>query len=66
MTKTGKRPSGEWAPSLPYTHPAFRPYVAALGQLTLAWNDLHLALQMLLHRHGRWLLESVFGDLEYD
>lgn len=41
------RPSGEWAPSIPYTARAFRPYVAALGQLTLAWNDLHLALQML-------------------
>jgi hypothetical protein len=42
-----KRPHGEWQPSVPYTHKAFRPYVAALGQLTLAWNDLHLALAML-------------------
>jgi hypothetical protein len=42
-----ERPRGEWQPSVPYTHKAFRPYVAALGQLTLAWNDLHLALAML-------------------
>jgi hypothetical protein len=43
----GKRPSGEWAPSVSVTHPIFRPYAIALGQLALAWNDLHLALAML-------------------
>jgi hypothetical protein len=42
-----KRPSGEWAPSVPVTHPTFRAYVLALGQLVLAWNDLHLSLSML-------------------
>jgi hypothetical protein len=42
-----KRPTGEWAPSVPVTHPAFRPYALALGQLALAWNDLHLSLEML-------------------
>jgi len=26
---------------LPHTHPAFRPYVVALGELALAWNELH-------------------------
>jgi hypothetical protein len=42
-----KRPTGEWAPSVPVTHSAFRPYAVALGQLALAWNDLHLSLGML-------------------
>jgi hypothetical protein len=42
-----KRVKGEWAPSIPYTHEAFRPYVTALGQLTLAWNDLHETLAIL-------------------
>jgi hypothetical protein len=42
-----KRPTGEWAPSVPVTHPAFRPYAIALGQLALAWNDLHLSLATL-------------------
>jgi hypothetical protein len=43
----GKRPTGDWAPSVPVTHRVFRPYALALGQLALAWNDLHLALEML-------------------
>ena len=42
-----KRPIGEWAPSVPVTHLAFRPYALALGQLALSWNDLHLSLAML-------------------
>jgi hypothetical protein len=42
-----RRPSGAWAPSVPYTHKAFLPYATALGQLTLAWNDLHESLAML-------------------
>ncbi len=42
-----KRVKGEWAASIPYTHKAFRPYVTALGQLTLAWNDLHETLAIL-------------------
>jgi hypothetical protein len=32
---------------LPHTHSAFRPYVVALGQLTLAWNELHEAMALL-------------------
>ena len=32
---------------LSHTHPAFRPYVVALGQLTLAWNELHEAMALL-------------------
>jgi hypothetical protein len=43
----GKRVQGQWAPSVSYTHKAFRPYALALGQLTLAWNDLHQSLAML-------------------
>jgi hypothetical protein len=42
-----KRAQGVWAPSLPFTHKAFRPYVIALGQLALTWNDLHVTLAML-------------------
>lgn len=42
-----KRVKGEWAASVPYTNTAFRPYVTALGQLTLAWNDLHETLAIL-------------------
>jgi hypothetical protein len=29
------------------THPVFRPYVAALGQLAIAWNGLHETLCLL-------------------
>ena len=43
----GKRPRGEWAEGLPYTNKAFRPYVIALGQFNLAWNDLHVSLSLL-------------------
>jgi hypothetical protein len=42
-----KRVHGEWAPSLPYTHKDFRPYASALGELALAWNDLHVALSFV-------------------
>ena len=42
-----KRVKGEWVPSLPYTHRAFRPYAIALGELALAWNDLHVSLSLL-------------------
>jgi hypothetical protein len=42
-----KRAQGVWAPSVPFTHEAFGPYVTALGQLALAWNDLHVTLEML-------------------
>jgi hypothetical protein len=42
-----KRVKGEWADSIPYTHKAFRPHITVLGQLTLAWNDLHQTLAIL-------------------
>jgi hypothetical protein len=35
---------------IPPTHPAFRPYVVALGQLALAWNALHETLALLYCR----------------
>jgi hypothetical protein len=42
-----KRVKAEWADSVPATHQAFRPYVTAIGQLTVAWNDLHVTLSLL-------------------
>ena len=42
-----KRIRGDWAPSLPFTHRTYRPYVIALGEAALAWNDLHASLSML-------------------
>jgi hypothetical protein len=33
--------------SLSYSHPVFRPYTAALGQIALAWNGLHTEMAML-------------------
>lgn len=42
-TKTRKRPRG----SEQYTSAAYRPYVMAIGQLALAWNDLHETLGSL-------------------
>src|SRR5580700_224118 len=36
--------------ALPYTAKAFLPYVAALGQLALAWNNLHEVLGLLFCR----------------
>jgi len=42
-----RRIHGEWAPSLPYTDKAFRPYASALGEIALAWNDLHVALSLV-------------------
>ena len=32
---------------IPYSHHGFRPYVEALGQLALAWNELHFNLSLL-------------------
>ena len=32
---------------IPVTHSAFKPYVTALGQLTLAWNELHERMSLL-------------------
>ncbi len=34
------RRKAAWEP-VSYSHPVFRPYVAALGQIPLAWNGLH-------------------------
>ena len=42
-----ERFQGEWAPSIKITDEAFEPLALALGQLTLAWNDLHLSLGLL-------------------
>lgn len=33
--------------SLSYSHPVFRPYATALGQIALAWNGLHTEMAML-------------------
>jgi|SRR6185437_10891481 len=43
MPKSSKRPRG----SQRYTAQVFRPYVSALGQLALAWNDLQESLASL-------------------
>lgn len=40
----GRRWHPDW---VSYSDPAFRPYVVALGQLTLAWNELHEMLSLL-------------------
>ena len=42
-----KRVRGGWAPSISYTNRAFRPYSVAIGELALAWNDLHVSLSLL-------------------
>lgn len=43
-----KRRKESWEKDIiPYTDPAFRPYVTALGQLALAWNGLHSSLAVL-------------------
>jgi hypothetical protein len=34
-------------PYAPYTHKVYRPYVQAIGQAVLAWNQLHEQLAML-------------------
>lgn len=39
--------SERWNWGLPVTSRAFGPYVAALGQLTLAWNELHETLALV-------------------
>jgi hypothetical protein len=33
--------------SVSYSHPVFRPYTMALGQIALAWNGLHSAMALL-------------------
>ena len=44
----GKRPEVALSRSdISYNHENFRPYVIALGELALAWNDLHTALSFL-------------------
>ena len=45
MTTT-RRKREPWE-SIPYTHPAFRPYTTALGELALAWNGLHSEMALL-------------------
>ncbi len=47
MAKRAKRVHGEWAHSLPFTDKAFRPYALALGEIALAWNDLHVSLSFV-------------------
>ena len=47
MAKRTKRVHGEWAPSLAFTDKAFRPYALALGEIALAWNDLHVSLSFV-------------------
>jgi hypothetical protein len=44
---TAPKQPPRWNWGLPVTDPAFEPYVTALGQLTLAWNDLHETLAIL-------------------
>jgi hypothetical protein len=44
---TAPKQPPRWNWGLPVTNRAFGPYVAALGQLTLAWNDLHETLAIL-------------------
>jgi hypothetical protein len=39
--------SERWNWGLPVTSRAFGPYVTALGQLTLAWNELHETLALV-------------------
>jgi hypothetical protein len=47
MAKRTKRFHGEQDPSLPFTAKAFRPYALALGEIALAWNDLHVSLSFV-------------------
>lgn len=42
-----KRFQGEWAASPPFTHKVYNPAALALGQLALAWNDLHELLSLV-------------------
>jgi hypothetical protein len=44
MAKRRKREPWE---SISYSHNAFRPYVAAIGQLSLAWNAYHEEMSLL-------------------
>ena len=41
-----RRKKESWEP-VSYSHPVFRPYTAALGQIALAWNGLHSQLALL-------------------
>jgi hypothetical protein len=41
-----RRPRKKWQ-SVPHTHPAFRPYAEALGQIALAWNEFHETMSLL-------------------
>lgn len=43
-TRRKRRPAYE---GVSYSHPVFRPYTVALGQIALAWNGLHSAMAML-------------------
>jgi hypothetical protein len=42
-----KRTKSNWRRGLPPTSKTFRPYAIALGQIALAWNELHQALALL-------------------
>jgi hypothetical protein len=42
-----KRQSADWNWSLPVTNRVFDPYTKALGQLALAWNELHETLSVV-------------------
>ena len=42
-----KRFQGEWAASAPFTHKNYNSAALALGQLALAWNDLHESLALV-------------------
>jgi hypothetical protein len=47
MSDLSDSPAAKPVRWLPYSHPAFRPYVVALGQLALMWNELHEMLGLL-------------------
>ena len=62
--------ANKWARRHKFTEKEFQPYVKAIGQLLLAWNDLHerLALLFVMSIGGGWvnrplaLWHSVRGD----
>jgi hypothetical protein len=64
-SKTGWRPKHHR-----FTEKDFRPYVIALGQLTLAWNDLHerLATLFWILMGGGWKNKpiGIWNTVEYD
>jgi hypothetical protein len=55
MTADQEKPDANFFPK--YTHPSFRPYAIAMGELALAWNGLHDTL-------GR-LFWTVLGRVNY-